>query len=244
MTDSPDEYGELLRRALSAEANSVVPSPDGLEIIRGRIERRGLRWLVWWRAGASVAGAVLVAATVVMVVPQFREQVIPRVSTEGVKYAESTPPVDGSATSRPRLPTRSRRPTTPRSRPSAGRVPAPPCSRRRPPRPGARGPARGRPPGRTRRRRLPGRHRRRRPPAPPPRQPHPRARRDHQEVRGDRGDTDADEDKDETPASSESPCSPDECAPSGDVSPPVPTEAGTPFQPPSRTSAATGHGEP
>jgi hypothetical protein len=101
MTDSPDEYGELLRRALSAEANSVVPSPDGLEIIRARVERRGLRGLMWWRAGASVAGVVLVAATVVMVVPQFREQVIPQFRTGEVNYTETTPPADGSATSRP-----------------------------------------------------------------------------------------------------------------------------------------------
>ncbi|MBB2912159.1 outer membrane biosynthesis protein TonB [Streptosporangium becharense] len=103
MTDSPDEYGELLRRALNAEANSVVPSPDGLEIIRARIERRGLRNLMWWRVGASVAGAALVAATVVMVVPQLREQVIPEVSTGEVNFTESTPP-DLSATSRPPAP--------------------------------------------------------------------------------------------------------------------------------------------
>jgi len=65
MTFPPDdEYGELLRRALRAEADSVVPSPDGLEIIRGRIDQRGLRGLrhmLWWRVGAAAAGAVLVA---------------------------------------------------------------------------------------------------------------------------------------------------------------------------------------
>ncbi|MFD8527310.1 hypothetical protein ACFV0L_07840 [Streptosporangium canum] len=97
MTDSPDEYGELLRRVLSAEANSVVPSPDGLEIIRARVEKRGLRGLMWWRAGASVAGAVLVAATIVMVVPQFREQVTRQVGD--VNFTQSTSP-DLSATSR------------------------------------------------------------------------------------------------------------------------------------------------
>ncbi|MDP9861360.1 MULTISPECIES: hypothetical protein [Streptosporangium] len=97
MTESPDEYGELLRRVLSAEADSVVPSPDGLEIIRARVERRGLRGLMWWRAGASIAGAVLVAATVVMVVPEFREQVTRQVND--VNFTHSTPP-DLSATSR------------------------------------------------------------------------------------------------------------------------------------------------
>ncbi|MFJ2031038.1 hypothetical protein [Streptosporangium sp. NPDC087985] len=99
MTDSPDEYGELLRRVLSAEADSVVPSPDGLEIIRARVERRGLRGLMWWRAGASVAGAVLVAATVVMVVPEFREQVSQTVNSGEVNFTQSTTP-DMSATSR------------------------------------------------------------------------------------------------------------------------------------------------
>ncbi|MEZ0072188.1 hypothetical protein [Planotetraspora sp. GP83] len=76
MTFPPDdEYGELLRRAMRAEADSVVPSPEGLNIIRGRIERRGLRGLFWWRVGASVAGAVLVAGTVIMLVPGLRTQV-------------------------------------------------------------------------------------------------------------------------------------------------------------------------
>lgn len=79
MTFPPDdEYGELLRRALRAEADSVVPSPDGLEIIRGRIEQRGLRGLrhlLWRRVGAAAAGAVLVAGAVVMIVPGLRDQV-------------------------------------------------------------------------------------------------------------------------------------------------------------------------
>jgi hypothetical protein len=101
MTESPDEYGDVLRRALRAEADAVVPSPEGLEIIRARIERRGMRGLrnlVWWRAGASVAGAVLVAATIVMVVPQLRDNV-PGATVSDVDYGTSTPP-DKSATSR------------------------------------------------------------------------------------------------------------------------------------------------
>ncbi|GAA3426902.1 hypothetical protein ACWDTT_22210 [Streptosporangium sandarakinum] len=117
MTESPDEYGELLRRALNAEANSVVPSPDGLEIIRARIERRGLRGLrglVWWRAGASVAGAVLVAATVVMMVPQLREQVIQEVYSGEVNFTQSTAP-DMSATSRPPANNDNRVPVVPRT---------------------------------------------------------------------------------------------------------------------------------
>ncbi|MCW2883764.1 MAG: hypothetical protein QOE54_724 [Streptosporangiaceae bacterium] len=40
MTDPFDEYGEILRRALHAEADSVMPAPDGLERIRERIGDR------------------------------------------------------------------------------------------------------------------------------------------------------------------------------------------------------------
>ena len=43
MTLPPDdELGELLRRALHAEADSVEPSSDGLEIIRTRIDEFGV----------------------------------------------------------------------------------------------------------------------------------------------------------------------------------------------------------
>ncbi|MEV0382501.1 hypothetical protein [Nonomuraea sp. NPDC050643] len=76
MTQPPDEYGDLLRRALRAEADAVVPSPEGLEIIRARIDRRGVRNLFWWRAGAAVASAVLVAGTIVMAVPELRTKII------------------------------------------------------------------------------------------------------------------------------------------------------------------------
>ncbi|GAA0979304.1 hypothetical protein GCM10009555_043780 [Acrocarpospora macrocephala] len=84
MTIPPDEYGDLLRRAMRAEADSVVPSPEGLNIIRQRIENRGfngLRNIFWWRIGASVAAAALVAGTVVMVVPGLREQVETNLTT-------------------------------------------------------------------------------------------------------------------------------------------------------------------
>nr|WP_062340129.1 hypothetical protein [Herbidospora sakaeratensis] len=75
MTIPPDEHGDLLRRVMRAEADSVVPSPDGLEIIRHRIDNRGLRGLLWWRIGASVAAAALVAGIVVVTVPEIRENV-------------------------------------------------------------------------------------------------------------------------------------------------------------------------
>ncbi|MBG0815994.1 hypothetical protein [Planomonospora sp. ID82291] len=133
MTDSPDEYGELLRRALSAEADSVVPSPDGLEIIRARVERRGLRRLTWWRAGASAAGAVLVAASVVMVVPGLREQVAQITFSGDVKPVVPTH-TDLSGTSRP-LPSKNGQVPPAVTRSGAPPSPAPQENRRTTPSP-------------------------------------------------------------------------------------------------------------
>ncbi|MDF2705988.1 hypothetical protein AB0C18_41050 [Nonomuraea muscovyensis] len=94
MTQPPDEYGDVLRGVLRAEADTVVPSPEGLEIIRARIERRGMRNLFWWRAGAAAASAVLVAGTIVMVVPELRHQVL-RDTVQDIK-STSTPPAADS----------------------------------------------------------------------------------------------------------------------------------------------------
>ncbi|MGV9303033.1 MULTISPECIES: hypothetical protein [unclassified Nonomuraea] len=113
MTLPPDEHGEILRRVLRAEADAVVPSPEGLEIIRARIERRGLRGLFWWRAGAAAAGAVLVAGTIVMVVPDLRNMVI--VPAVPVDNGTELPP-DNSSTTRPPAklpPTRRTQPAVP-----------------------------------------------------------------------------------------------------------------------------------
>jgi hypothetical protein len=99
MTQPPDEYGDALRRALRAEADAVVPSPEGLEIIRARIERRGVRNLFWWRAGAAAASALLVAGTIVMMVPGLRSQITEEspVQPAGV---ESTEVPSNSSTTR------------------------------------------------------------------------------------------------------------------------------------------------
>ena len=43
MTEPEAEYGERLRRALHAAADSVVPSGDGLERIRSRIAHKPAR---------------------------------------------------------------------------------------------------------------------------------------------------------------------------------------------------------
>lgn len=77
-TDPDDKYGEILRRALHAEAEKVEPAPDGLERIRAGIERRsGARtwdpalWLPEWlrpfpggwiRPILAVAGVMLIVA--------------------------------------------------------------------------------------------------------------------------------------------------------------------------------------
>ncbi|MEV1169550.1 hypothetical protein [Nonomuraea sp. NPDC049784] len=108
MTQPPDEYGDLLRRALRAEADAVVPSPDGLEIIRARIERRGVRNLFWWRAGAAAASAVLVAGTIVMAVPQLRTQII---NSQPVENETSRVPSNSSTTRSQEPPPPSRQPT-------------------------------------------------------------------------------------------------------------------------------------
>ncbi|MGC5011473.1 hypothetical protein ACLQ2R_11975 [Streptosporangium sp. DT93] len=223
MTDSPDEYGELLRRALSAEANSVVPSPDGLEIIRARIERRGLRGLrglMWWRAGISVAGAVLVASTVVMVVPEIRERVIPSVDAgKEINFTESTPP-DGSATSRPPAPP-SPGPSNPAPLPivtrSGADTPAPePTSARSAtasPRPSARPTAATAKP-----RPTPT------PPCPTTLEGEPVETEENPEW-CEEAEATSTPSRPATP--SPSPCSPEDCATTNEVSPPPPTEATT-----------------
>ncbi|GAA5081625.1 type IV secretory pathway VirB10-like protein [Thermocatellispora tengchongensis] len=103
MTESTDEHGDLLRRVLRAEADAVVPSPDGLEIIRARIEQRGSRGLFWWRAAASAAGAVLVAATVVIVWPQIQGEEPQQQTVQTVVDETSAPEI--RATSRAPAPT-------------------------------------------------------------------------------------------------------------------------------------------
>jgi hypothetical protein len=101
MTESPDEYGEVLRRVLRAEAESVVHSAEGLQIIRARVDQRGMRGIFWWRAAASAFGAVLVAATVVMVVPGLRDQFNKDDPRSIVPVQYDTSPPDESSTRRP-----------------------------------------------------------------------------------------------------------------------------------------------
>ncbi|POM24332.1 hypothetical protein BTM25_29610 [Actinomadura rubteroloni] len=76
-TDRDDELGEILRRALQAEAEGVEPSGDGLERVRERVAERRLRrfgvpWLAggWVRPAIAVAAAVAVAGFGVTAAPQ------------------------------------------------------------------------------------------------------------------------------------------------------------------------------
>jgi hypothetical protein len=84
MTEPFDEHGEILRRALHAEVDSVMPAPDGLERIRERIgdQRRGWapiggprRRLGWgwftesWTRPLLAAGAALFVAALAVSAP-------------------------------------------------------------------------------------------------------------------------------------------------------------------------------
>src|SRR4051812_39227739 len=71
-----DEHGEILRRALHAEAEAVTPSPEGLERIRSKINtRHERRWgflsysTPWLRPFAAVAAALAVCVVAVSVTP-------------------------------------------------------------------------------------------------------------------------------------------------------------------------------
>ena len=84
MTDLHDEYGEILRRTLHAEAETVVPAADGLDRIRTRISERppsrfgwssgwssGWSWFTasWARPAMAGATALVMAAVVVSAPP-------------------------------------------------------------------------------------------------------------------------------------------------------------------------------
>lgn len=79
-TDPTDaEFEAKLRQLLKAEADQVSPSPEGLNLIRERTENnRGSAWfgLPWLRPAVAVAGAVLIATSVIMSTPQVRDQVL------------------------------------------------------------------------------------------------------------------------------------------------------------------------
>lgn len=90
------EFEDRLRQALRAEADEFTPSAEGLNLIRERTERsRGAFWfgLPWLRPVAAVAGAVLIAGSVIMSSPQVRDQVMEIVPAGADR--EGTPPSAG-----------------------------------------------------------------------------------------------------------------------------------------------------
>lgn len=100
-----DDFEARLRQVLRAEADTVAPSPEALDLIRGRTAGRGVgAWfgLPWLRPVLAVAGAVLIAASVVMSTPQVREQVLEMVPAGADR--QSTPPgQDGGDVAAPSL---------------------------------------------------------------------------------------------------------------------------------------------
>jgi hypothetical protein len=89
------EFEEQLRQILKAEADSVAPSGEALQLIRDRTDRhRGSAWfgLPWLRPALAVAGAALIAASVLMSTPQVRDQVLEIVPAGANR--EGTPPAE------------------------------------------------------------------------------------------------------------------------------------------------------
>ncbi|MBE1534980.1 hypothetical protein [Actinomadura algeriensis] len=105
MTTDPDEHGEILRRALNAEAESVIPADDGLDRIRARIAEGGKRrgplgrfalarlgpaglTVGWARPVLAVAAAVAIAGFGVTAGPQTIELIQHTVTGDGPSGGE------------------------------------------------------------------------------------------------------------------------------------------------------------
>ncbi|WP_116244974.1 hypothetical protein [Nocardiopsis sp. FIRDI 009] len=87
-----DEFENRLRSILRSEADACEPSPEGLNLIRERTERARGGWfgLPWLRPALAVAGAVLIAVSVVISNPEVRDQVLEIVPAGADR--EGTPP--------------------------------------------------------------------------------------------------------------------------------------------------------
>ncbi|CAM4104818.1 hypothetical protein GCM10009799_18060 [Nocardiopsis rhodophaea] len=100
MTDPYDEaIDERLRAILRAEADSVTPSPEGLEKIRARTEQRRVWWtfgLPWIRPVLAVGAAALIAGSVLIGTPQVREQLLPSSLTSPTAPSDTTSERDSS----------------------------------------------------------------------------------------------------------------------------------------------------
>ncbi|WP_067479841.1 hypothetical protein [Actinomadura hibisca] len=104
-TDPHDEYGEILRRALSAEAETVDPSADGLERIRARIDERRRRRFGWewftanWGRPVLAVGAAVAIAGIGVSAPQTMD-LIQSAGNHGESRRNEQPPAGGTLSER------------------------------------------------------------------------------------------------------------------------------------------------
>ncbi|MFI6516349.1 hypothetical protein ACIBF1_12390 [Spirillospora sp. NPDC050679] len=133
-TDPHDEYGEILRRALSAEAETVDPSADGLQRIRARIDERRQRRFGWewftanWGRPVLAVGAAVAIAGIGVSAPQTMD-LIQSAGNHGDSQKQERPAADGTLSERGGAPTGPQA-TQPSGRPSGGATSAvkPPVS--------------------------------------------------------------------------------------------------------------------
>ncbi|WP_051711807.1 hypothetical protein [Spirillospora albida] len=117
-TDPHDELGEILRRALHAEADSVIPADDGLDRIRARIAAGGGRrrfgldrfgavlgldriMVGWTRPILAMAAAVAIAGVGVTAGPQTIDLIQHSVGSGGPSGQGDGGSADGDAVSPP-----------------------------------------------------------------------------------------------------------------------------------------------
>lgn len=109
MSRPEDEYEEVLRRALAAEADSVTPSPDGLERIRARTRGRRGWWHAWsygwsprWTRPAMALGGALVVVAVAAALATGPGNLLHLNGNQAGNYHHATP--GSAATSLPAVP--------------------------------------------------------------------------------------------------------------------------------------------
>ncbi|MBB4930314.1 hypothetical protein F4561_001134 [Lipingzhangella halophila] len=91
-----DRNEERLRSILRAEADSVDPSPEALNLIRARTERNRFAFS-WLRPLLAVGAAAAIAGSVLIGAPQVREQMLPNLfpASDTAQHTESDQDNDG-----------------------------------------------------------------------------------------------------------------------------------------------------
>jgi hypothetical protein len=128
MTDPFDEYGDLLRRTLHTEADGIMPAPDGLDRIRGKIAERqrrfGWNWFTASWVRPAVAAGMALGLTLLAVSAPPAIQQITSAGDQTTAPSHSTPPasqVPSSAGSQPAVPYPGAKSSSPRT--SVSQVP-------------------------------------------------------------------------------------------------------------------------